>query len=380
MNARSPNPAAPNRCPGVRGTAAALILAAALVPMLSACGRAGSPVAPATPPPADDFAGESLASIQEHAERAYREGDFAEAQKALEEIRRRDPENRFAPAPLANCYLKGRAIKRADDLLRDWIAAHPEDIEARLVQARVFLRLGDLESAAGTLRAVLEIQPEHVVAHYNLGFIAYRGRHYDEADHHLNETIRRKPDLPEAHYTLGLTNLAQGQTEKAIRALEKAVGLNPRHVGAHFNLAAAYARAGRLQDAAREQAAYADLSGRSKAEKERDTQIRTSSVRAIRLIQDRKYEEALVVYQDLARQYPDHAPLVTEIAGLQIRLDRPQEAMASLRRAIAIDARLSTPHYLLAGLLRQAGDSAGADRELEEFATLETIPEGKSGY
>jgi tetratricopeptide (TPR) repeat protein len=248
------------------------------------------------------------------------------------------------------------------------------------VQARAYLQLGELEPAAAALEAVLERQPGNVVAHYNLGLTLYRARRYDEAALHLEETIRLKPDLPEAYYTLGLNALARGRTEAAIASLEKAVALNPKHVGARFNLASAYARAGRLQEAAREQTAFAGLSGRSKAEKERTTQITTSSVRAIRLIQEQKYEEALAAYQELAREFPDHAPLHSEIGGLQIRLNRPQEAAGSLRKAIEIDPRLSTPHYLLAGIHRQAGDAAAADRELEIFATLETIPEGKSGY
>ena len=354
------------------------LLVIGLAATLPACGGSGGPAAPGAP--SGEFAGETLPAILEHAERAYREGDFIEAQKTLEEVLRRDPDNLRAAAPLANCYLKNRAIKKADDLLRDWVVRHPDDIEVRLVQARVFLRLADLDSAAAALRAVLEIQPAHVVAHYNLGFISYRGRRYDEAARHLEETIRRKPDLPEAHYTLGLTALAQGRNEAAIESLERAIALNPKHVGARFNLASAYARAGRLGDAAREQAAYADLSGRSKAEQERATQISTSSVRAIRLIQEHKYDEALAAYQELVRQYPDHAMLYNEIGGLQIRLGRPEEAKASLRKAIEIDPRLSAPHYLLAGLHRQSGDAAAADRELEVFATLETIPEGKSGY
>ena len=355
------------------------MLAVALIAAPAGCGRSAPP--PERPVAAGtDFANESLPVILQHGERAYREGEFREAQPAFEEILRRDPENRRVVAPLASCYLKTRAIKRANDLLEQWLARHPDDTEARLVQARVYLRLGDYERAGEALRRVLQDRPADLVAHYNLGFIAYRARRYDEAEAHLNEAIRLKPDLPEAYYTLGLTAMALGQIDRAIAALEKASSLNPKHVGARFNLASAYARAGRMADAERQQAAYAELSGRSKAEKERETQIVASSVKAIRLIQEKRYEEALAAYQELARQYPDHAPLLNEVGGLQIRLGRREEAMATLRRAAEIDPRLSGPHYLLSGLYRQMGDAAAADRELEVFATLETIPEGKSGY
>jgi tetratricopeptide (TPR) repeat protein len=92
------------------------------------------------------------------------------------------------------------------------------------------------------------------------------------------------------------------------------------------------------------------------------------------------FPEALKEYQALLARYPDHAPLYNDIGRVELRLGRRQDALKSLQRAAELDPRLSEPHYLLANLYRETGDSAAAERELRTFTTLETIPEGKSGY
>src|SRR5262249_9480558 len=160
---------------------------------------------------------------------------------------------------------------------------------ARLVLARVLIRQGDLTGASEALRQVLAADPDNLLANYNLGFIAYRHRRYDEALLRLQKTIGLRRGHPEASDTLGLTHQAHGRTDEAITALQKAVAIDPRHVGAHFNLGNAYARAGRTKEAEAEQRIYADLSGRSKAAKEKEAQIKTQSVKAVQFLLDQKY-------------------------------------------------------------------------------------------
>jgi len=355
-----------------RGAAAALLCAA-----VSGCAGGGSDAGRPSPnaPPA-----ESLQTLLTHADASFRDGDYVEAQNAYEQAVQIDPDQSRATANLATCYLKNRAVKKAQDRLQTFLARHPEDAAARLVLARVLVRQGELIGAGGELREILRAHPDLVVAQYNLGHVAYRTGRYDEAEAHLKRAMELKPDLPDAHYTLGLTYLAMRRYPEAIASLERAVRVDPKHVGAHFNLANAYARAGRMQEAAKQQAAYAELSGRSESQKEKETQIKASSVKAIQSMLDKKYPEALAEYRALAARFPDHAPIYSEIGQLLVLLGRRDEAFEALRKATALDPKLSDPHYLLAGLYRERGDVQAAERELTTFAALETIPEGKSGY
>jgi predicted Zn-dependent protease len=330
--------------------------------------------------PADAPPAESLQTTLQHADTSFQDGDYSEARKAYEQVLQISPGHPRATANLATCYLKDRAVKKAQDLLLAYLAGHPDDPAALMVLARARMRQGEMGPAADALRQVLKSHPDFVMAHYNLGFIGYRSRQYDEAEKHLKRALELKPDLPDGHYTLGLTYLALGRYPEAIASLERAVAIEPKHVGARFNLANACARAGRMKEAEKHQAIYAEISGRSKSQKEKDAQVTTSSVKAIQFLLDKKYPEALEEYQRLAGSHPDYAPLYSQIGQLQIRLGKRDEAFASLRKAVELDPKLADPHYLLAGLYRERGETQAADRELEIFAALEAIPEGKSGY
>ena len=323
---------------------------------------------------------EAYGTAMQHAESAFKEGDYDEAAlayKAALAARADDPQ---AVAGLGTCELKTRQVVKAEELIKDHLTRHPENVAARLILARALLRQADLPGAAAELNKVLESDRDNLMAHYNLGFIAYRERDLPTALAHLKATIALRPDHPEAHYTLGLTYLAMEKYDDAVSELERAIAIDPKHVGAHFNLAGAAARTGRMDLAARERAAYADLSGRSKAETERSAQIKAQSLKAVQFLMAQQYPEALREYQDLLKDNLDYAPLYNDVGRVQLRLGQRREALESLKKAVDLDPKLSEPHYLLSNLYHDLGDDASAERERSSFAALETIPEGKSGY
>ena len=330
------------------------------------------------PPP--DLPHDSIETILTHADSAYREGDYIEAQNTYEQALLTDPAIGGVVPKLGICYLKNRRIRKAEDLLLTHLGEHPDDASAHLVLARVYLNQARLDDAANALEVVLRTHPDNLLARYNLGFISYRGGRYDEAETHLRRTIELRPGHPEAHYTLGLTLLAQRRMEESVASLERAVAIDAGHVGARFNLARAYAMAGRLEEAEEQSRIYADVTGRSQAAVEKDQQIRSQMLPAVQYRLDGKFPEALVEYRAMAERYPDHAPLYTEIARLQLRLGQHDEALKTLLKAVSLDPQLSEPHYLLAGLYRGRGDHAAADREMGTFTTLESIAEGKGRY
>lgn len=322
----------------------------------------------------------TLDAALQHGNAAFKDGEYAEAAAAYETALTIDADQPKAVVGLATCRLKVHQVKGAHDLLADHLTRHPEDAPARLVLARALVREADFDQAAIELRKVLEKDPDNLLAQYNLGFIAYRSARYDEAEKYLTRTLALRPDHPEAHYTLGLVYLTRGENEKAVKELQEATRIDPKHVGAHFNLANAAARSGQTALAAAEQRTYADLTGRSKAEAERSAQVKAQSLAAVQHMMAGEYPAALVEYQKLQKLYPDHAPLLNDIGRVQLRLGQRQEALATLKRAAELDPRLSEPHYLLANLYTELGDTEGAARELRIFSGLETIPEGKSGY
>jgi tetratricopeptide (TPR) repeat protein len=323
---------------------------------------------------------EAYGTAMQHADAAYKEGDYDEAALAYEAALKARPDDPGAVTGLGTCELKTHQVVKAQEMLRDHLTRHPDNVAARLVLARALLRQADLPAAAAELNKVLQSDPDNLMAHYNLGFIDYRERDFPGALTHLKRTIELRPDHPEAHYTLGLTYLAMEKYEDAVAELERAIAIDPKHVGAHFNLAGAAARAGRMDLAAREQKAYAEISGRSKADAERSAQVKAQSLKAVQFLMAQQYPEALREYQVLLKDNLDYAPLYNDIGRVQLKLGQRQEALESLRKAVELDPKLSEPHYLLSNLYHDMGDDASSTRERATFAALETIPEGKSGY
>jgi cytochrome c-type biogenesis protein CcmH/NrfG len=192
-------------------TAARARIALALLAGLSwACagGSRDDGGAPAAP------TGDSVETALQHADSAFKDGDYAEAQKGYEEALRLSPDHPRAIVGLGTCGLKNHQVKRAHDLLVDHLSRHPENTAARLVLARALVRQAEFPEAAAQLRTVLQSDPDNLLAHYNLGFIAYKSRDYDTAIVHLKKT-RAGSDHPEAHYTLGSRRRRSGATTRS---------------------------------------------------------------------------------------------------------------------------------------------------------------------
>ena len=321
----------------------------------------------------------SLPPLLAHADAAFRDGDYREAQRTYERALEIEPGHELSVARLGTCYLKNRLVRKAQGLLEAHLETHPGDLASRLVLARSLIQQGELERAAMALRTVARANPDNLLAHYNLGFVDYRLRIYDEAEDHLKRTVTLRPDHPEANYTLGLVYLAQARYDEAIASLERTVEINPHHVGARFNLANACARAGRIEEAETHQAIYAEISGRNRAQAEKEAQIKASSVKAVEHLVAGNYPEALAEYQALVAKHPDYAPLFSQIGRLQLRLGRREQGFQALRKAADLDPDLSEPHYLLSTLYREMGDAQAADREMQIFTALESVP-GKPSY
>ena len=138
-------------CP-VRSPRLPLLVGSLLAGFLAAC--AGGSREGATPSPA--AATDSVETALQHAESAFKDGDYVEAQKAYEEALRIAPDHPRAVVGLSTCCLKNHQVKRAHDLLADHLTRHPENTAARLVLARTLVRQAEFPAAAEQLRVVLE--------------------------------------------------------------------------------------------------------------------------------------------------------------------------------------------------------------------------------
>lgn len=83
---------------------------------------------------------------------------------------------------------------------------------------------------------------------------------------------------------------------------------------------------------------------------------------ALALMKARRLAEAQAAFITLSRDYPGFSGPLTDLGILYARTGQPEQAMASLRRAVAANPDNAVAHNWLGTLYREAGDFAQAEQ------------------
>ena len=391
-------------CVGPRSgrRAAAFVLLALLIPSCSTgfedAGtegtRSGSPDRGAGAAPAP-----SGTALRQGIE-LFRRGDMEEAEpyllSALEE----------APRDHRILEMLGAVCSRTDRL-RESAARYLEALEiapgsapARLGLADVKSATGDLEGALREVREVRRRHPDHPGAAIKAALLLSRTGDGAAAGAAARRALDLTPDAPEAHYVLGLALLAMGDLPAASRAFGAALERAPSHLGALRHLATIKTRLG-------EREAAAELRRRHRVVLEgRHVEQRVGGRRlaAMDAFNREDYRTALEELQAIAREDPgdpevhlylgstwlalgDYAEsrralqeslslspnnerAYMELGRLDALENRLDEAVASLRRAIAINPEFAEPHYFLALVHRGRGEEDLFRAEMDKYQRL----------
>ena len=216
------------------------------------------------------------------------------------------------------------------DLVPDTFSPTPIAGEARL--ARVFGRIaaGRLDEAATALKGVGSATnpDDSALSRIARGRTAEREGRLSEARREYAAALDGTLAGRHALY-VGIARLAQveGEFDAAIDAFEHAVQLSPNNPGLRRELAAAFVAADRSEDA------FAELVA------------------------------ALLIA-------PDDADVLAAIGQMFLDTRRAAEAIAPLRRALAVKASRYETHYALAIALSRADRMEDAAREFEQFERL----------
>lgn len=184
------------------------------------------------------------------------------------------------------------------------------------------------QEALPLLERVLADAPEMPVANMQYGVAQARIRNYSKALAPLRKAVALQPDNGMGHYELGLALFETGDWTAAAPQFEAAVQRAPRWADAHFSLAAVYARIDRVP-------------------------------------------EAMAELDETLGLSPDHyrANLLRgRILSLQ---QRPEDALANLRKAAEIQPSSVEAHRFLADAYLQLGRQAEARIEQQQADALE---------
>lgn len=321
-----------------------------------------------------------------------RQGRHADAERALRERLRAQPEDHEALAELGRLLLRaGRvpeavvqlerasalAPQRAEYLIllgaAQWqngrpqaakssfeaaIRLDPNAAPAYTALARLAMLEGDRREAELNVRLALRADPDFPDATLLAGVLASERGEHDEALRLLADLLGRHPDLLPAQLAYGEALLAKGTPSFAEQAFRRALERSPGHPAARHGLARALLALGRAEEVP---ALYATEGPRDRAEAE-------TLARALLALG--RFEATVALLEPLHRERPGgFASEVLAAALIELgRFDEAQAVLQAWHDSMPTDRGVYTA---LVELERRRGNAAGMRAALEYWLALD---------
>ncbi len=212
-----------------------------------------------------------------------------------------DPGDATPVLDLAGLRAQQQRHEEADELLRRARELRPHDPATLQNVAEALRKQERYEEALPAYRAVLELDADYALAHAGMGDALFRLGRYEEALEALARAATLQPDLPMAGSLYRLMGRAAQELGRPDAAdhFERAVQLDPRDAEALDRL-------------------------------------------AMLRFGEQHYETAFDLYRSLLEVNPDNAQTHSNLGATLYYLGRPEEALQSFERALALAPELET--------------------------------------
>ena len=250
-------------------------------------------------------------------------------------------------------------VKEALEHYKKALQLDPQDAETLFNLGSELARRGKTEQAIHHLNKAVQIKPDYAEAHSNLGGMYIQQGNIAKAIYHSEEALRLDPQLVEAYNSLGIGLMNEGKIDAAISQFQKAIQLKPDFTMAANNLNRALAIRNELE---------AEISRRKKMLKdnpdnlelqfqlgnlyfrigelrqakqhyEKALQLNPNFVPALNNLAlvsaaDKAYDSALKSFLEVLNYYPDDTETHYNVARMYSRLNKLDESIAWLKKAI----------------------------------------------
>jgi putative PEP-CTERM system TPR-repeat lipoprotein len=174
-------------------------------------------------------------------------GQLADANTSYQKAYQLEPAGPIAISWSRTERAMGRGAQALEPLIK-WLAAHPEDDNARLFLATANRSLGRLDEAQRQLGYLVSKNPENFLAHNELAITYEALKRPSDALQHAEQAYKLRP-APAIADTLAMILLDQGQTQRALELLGQAVRGGATEPDIRYHYAVALARAGETDKA-----------------------------------------------------------------------------------------------------------------------------------
>jgi tetratricopeptide (TPR) repeat protein len=244
-------------------------------------------------------------------------------------------------------------------------SAEPGKTDALLYSAKASIHLQQFADAENALRRYLERNPESANGYYLLGYVLNRENKPAESLEIYIRAAKITPPTGDDLKIVALDYELLNDNPAAIRWLEQSVAMEPANKEAWYYLGRAYYTASRIPDA---RAAF-----------EQVLQIEPRDARAennLGLIFESggKTDDALAAYRNAITWQKENAPSAEQpylnLGSLLVTLDRGEEAISPLRKAVELASTNSQCHLRLGTAYLHLNWLDEAQKELLEAVRL----------
>jgi len=277
----------------------------------------------------------ALAHMYEEQVASYGRSELAN--KAIEEYRlaiEADPTSEYLTSGLAELYARTGRIRDAVVEAQDILKRDPNNLEARRLLGRIYLRsLGDMQSGNGSqsvlklaieqYEQIIKLQPDSMDDHLLLGRLYRLNNDLQKAENEFKTAIRLQPGSEEAVTTLAYLYNELGDTTRATQVLA-AVPDASRSAKLYSALGYTYEQQKQYKNAIE--------SYRHAIELDRDN---LDAIRGLaqNLLNDGQTEAALEQYKVIADANPEDAQTYVRIAEIYRKQGKYDTALENLKKA-----------------------------------------------
>jgi len=320
-----------------------------------------------------------LAHMYEEMVAMYGRAEYAN--KAIEEYRlaiENDPSSEYLNAGLAELYAKTGRIRDAVLEAQEIIKRDPNNLEARKLLGRIYLRsLGDMQSgsqsqevlklAVEQYEAIVKIEPENIDNHLRLGQLYILNKDLLKAENEFKAAVKIDPHSEEAVTNLAYLYNEEGDNKRAAETLS-AVPEGARTGKIFAALGYTYEQ---QKDYKKAITAY-----RQAIEQDKDNLDAMRGL-AQNLANDGQIDAALAEYNAIQEADPQDAQAALRIAEIYRRQGKFDLAMSNLKKAESlVQDSLEIP-YNEALILEAQGKYDEAADLLQKLLARTTHPDNK---
>jgi tetratricopeptide (TPR) repeat protein len=277
----------------------------------------------------------ALAHMYEEQVATYGRSELAN--KAIEEYRAAidaDPTSAYLTSGLAELYAKTGRIRDAVVEAQDIIKRNPNNLEARRLLGRIYLRsLGDMQAGSGSesvlklaieqYEQIVRLQPDSMDDHLLLGRLYRLNNDLQKAENEFKTAVKLQPGSEEAVTTLAYLYNELGDTSRAAQVLSSVPNVE-RSAKLYSALGYTYEQQKQYKNAVE---AY-----RHAIEQDRDN---LDAIRGLaqNLLNDGQADAALEQYKVIADANPEDAQTYVRIAEIYRKQGKFDLALENLKKA-----------------------------------------------